>query len=115
MQHDDFEGDGRPRVPEVELLLNDVRQSTSSGGPARAYLAIEALRAAADRYERDLIRMLRWSEKGDVIRSWSEIAELVDAALGSRQAAHQRWGRLKAPGRGQARRGRPPGAVGVNE
>lgn len=78
------------------------------------YAAIEALRAQADRFERDLIRSLRWDAGGKVIRTWAEVAEVVDAKLGSRQAAHARWGRLKSPtrptttgDRGGWQRGRP--------
>jgi hypothetical protein len=80
-----------------------------AGQVPAAYAAIQALRAAADRYERDLIRSLRWDRDGNVIRTWAEVAEVVQAQLGSRQAAHARWGRLKSPARrtttGDARRG----------
>jgi hypothetical protein len=85
---DDDGAASRFEVPEIERLL-------SAGSPALAFAAIQALRAQADRYERDLIRSLRWDAKGNVLRTWAEVAELVDAGLGSRQAAHQRWGRLK--------------------
>lgn len=95
-----------PSLYEVETLLDAARRGV--GSPAEAFAAIQGLRAQADRYERDLIRSLRWNAKGEVLRTWAEVAELVDARLGSRQAAHQRWGRLKAPGRGEVRRGRPP-------
>lgn len=94
----------RFEVPEIERLLAD-------GSPAQVFAAIQALRLQADRYERDLIRSLRWDAQGNVLRTWQQVAELVDAGLASRQAAHQRWGRLKAPGRGQSRRGRPPGGA----
>src|SRR4051794_35813292 len=73
------------------------------------FAAIQALRAAADRFERDLIRSLRWDAAGNVVRTWAQVAEVVDAQLSSRQAAHARWGRLKSPTRrttsGDARRG----------
>lgn len=76
---------------------------------AQTYAAIQALRAQADRYERELIRSLRWDAHGNVLRTWADVAEVVDAQLGSRQAAHARWGRLKSPARrttsGDARRG----------
>lgn len=104
----DDEEVGRFDIPAIEELLLDVRRSASHGEPANAYRAIQDLRARADRYERDLIRSLRWDADGNVLRTWAEVAELVGAGLGSKQAAHQRWGRLKAPARGQARRGRPP-------
>jgi hypothetical protein len=104
------EEDPHYRVWRVEQLLELVRSGvTEHGSPARAFAAIQALRAQADRYERDLIRSLRWDAEGSVVRTWAQVGELVDARLGSRQAAHQRWGRLKAPARGQTRRGRPPG------
>lgn len=76
---------------------------------AEAYRLIEEMRRAADKRERDLIRNLRWDAAGNVIRTWAQVAEVVDAQLGSRQAAHARWGRLKSPARrtttGDARRG----------
>jgi hypothetical protein len=76
---------------------------------AATYAAIQALRAQADRFERDLIRSLRWDAAGNVVRTWAEVAEVVQAQLGSRQAAHARWGRLKSPARrtttGDSRRG----------
>src|SRR4051812_10288488 len=95
---------------EIEVLVHRAKGGTlSAGEAAAAYAAIGALRAAADRYERDLIRSLRWDAAGNVVRTWAEVAELVDAQLGSRQAAHARWGRLKSPSRrttsGDARRG----------
>lgn len=91
----------------VEVMLAAVKDG--SGDPAAAYAEIQAMREQADRYERDLIRSLRWDDEGNVIRKWADVAELVDAGLGSKQAAHQRWGRLEAPARGQVRRGRPRG------
>jgi hypothetical protein len=76
---------------------------------AAAYAAIQQLRYLADKYERDLIRSLRWNANGKVIRTWAQVAEAVQAQLGSRQAAHARWGRLKSPARrttsGDSRRG----------
>ncbi len=76
---------------------------------AEAYRLIEEMRRTADKYERDLIRSLRWNSDGKVARTWAQVAEAVDAQLGSRQAAHARWGRLKSPARrtttGDARRG----------
>lgn len=96
-------------VPEIEGLLAAVR--CGDGSPADTLAAIEALRAQADRYERDLIRMLRWDAQGNVLRTWAQVAELVGVHLNSRQAAHSRWGLLKAPARGEARRGRPRSSV----
>lgn len=94
------------QILQIGELLADVKNGHCS--PAQAYTAIQALRLQADRYERDLIRSLRWDAEGNVIRTWAQVAGLVDAGLSSKQAAHQRWSRLKAPGRGQAeRRGRP--------
>ena len=52
----------RFEVPEIERLL-------TAGSPALAFAAIQALRAQADRYERDLIRSLRWDAKGNVLRT----------------------------------------------
>jgi hypothetical protein len=95
------------QILQVDELVTAVKDGQAS--PADAYTAIQALRLQADRYERDLIRSLRWDADGKVLRTWAEVGRLVDARLGSRQAAQQRWGRLKAPARGQVRRGRPPG------
>jgi hypothetical protein len=93
------------RILQIEKLLEAVKDGRDS--PAAAYEEIQAMRYQADAYERDLIRSLRWDEHGNVVRTWGQIAELVGAQLGSRQAAHRRWGLLKAPERGQLRRGRP--------
>lgn len=97
-------------MPDIDALLAFVRDGQVVGNAAAAYAAIEALRTQADRYERDLIRSLRWDADGNVLRKWADVAELVGAQLGSRQAAHQRWGRLISPARrvttGDNRRGR---------
>lgn len=95
---------------EIAAFVSKAKAGTLAAGEAgAAYAAIQALRALADRYERDLIRALRWDKDGNVLRTWAEVAEAVDAQLGSRQAAHARWGRLKSPARrtttGDARRG----------
>jgi hypothetical protein len=91
------------QIMQIEEVLQAVKDGRES--PARAYGSIQALRADADRYERDLIRMLRWDAQGNVKHTWGQVAKLVNAQLGSRQAAHIRWGRLKAPGRGQSKSG----------
>lgn len=57
----------------------------------------------ADFYERSLLRHLYY-ERG---LNWREIAEVIDANLGSRQAARQKWQRLVADER------RQPGGPGV--
>lgn len=110
--------DGDSQALHIEALLAAVKDGQVVGNAAAAYAAIEELRKQADKYERDLIRSLRWDAQGNVIRTWAQVAELVGAQLGSRQAAHQRWGRLKSPARrtttgdyrrGGAQRGRPPG------
>ncbi len=94
---------------DIDALVARARagELPESEAPA-AYAAIAALRELADRYERDLIRSLRWDPAGNVVRTWAQVADAVQAQLGSRQAAHARWGRLKAPGRNTARKGRPP-------
>ena len=83
---------------EIERVIDDLKVGTppAAAVPA-AYAAVQALRAQADRYERDLIRALRWDKSGNVVRTWGEVAEAVQAQLGSRQAAHRRWGRLISP------------------
>ncbi len=102
--------DDSPATSQLDTLIERAKAGTLADvEAAAAYAAIAALRAAADRYERDLIRSLRWDKTGNVIRTWAEVAEVVQAQLGSRQAAHARWGRLKSPARrtttGDARRG----------
>ena len=99
-----------PRIDEIELQVSRAKAGTLPAAEVAAtYAAIGALRAQADRYERDLIRSLRWDASGAVVRTWAEVTAVVDAQLGSRQAAHARWGRLKSPARrttsGDARRG----------
>lgn len=95
---------------EIERVIEHLKTGSSPAQEvSAAYAAIEALRQLADKYERDLIRSLRWDADGNVVRTWAEVAEAVQAQLGSRQAAHARWGRLKSPARrtttGDARRG----------
>jgi hypothetical protein len=102
--------DDTSRFDEIEALVGRAKAGTLPANQVAAtFAAIQALRAQADRYERDLIRSLRWDAAGNVVRTWAEVAEVVDAQLGSRQAAHARWGRLKSPTRrtttGDARRG----------
>ncbi len=88
---------------EIEKVIDDLKAGRQPGNEVLgAYAAIQALRARADLYERELIRSLRWStternDKGEYkpLRTWEEVARVVDAQLGSRQAAHRRWGRLK--------------------
>jgi hypothetical protein len=97
-------------LAQLTPLLDRAKAGTiSAADAAAAYAQIQELRGLADRYERDLIRSLRWDSDGAVIRTWSQVAEIVDAQLGSRQAAHARWGRLKSPTRrtttGDYRRG----------
>lgn len=91
------------------LLAQAKGGTVAAADAAVAYALIEELRRMADKYERDLIRSLRWDADGKVVRTWAEVASMVDAQLSSRQAAHARWGRLKSPARrtttGDARRG----------
>ncbi len=102
--------DDSPATSQLDTLIERAKVGTLADAevPA-AYAAIAALRAQADRFERDLIRSLRWDKAGNVIRTWAQVAEAVQAQLGSRQAAHARWGRLKSPARrtttGDSRRG----------
>jgi hypothetical protein len=97
-------------LAQLTPLLDRAKAGTiSAADAASAYAQIQELRRLADKYERDLIRSLRWDADGEVIRTWQEVAKVVDAQLGSRQAAHARWGRLKSPARrtttGDNRRG----------
>ncbi len=95
---------------EIKAQVSRAKVGTLPAGQVPAtFAAIQALRSQADRFERDLIRSLRWDAAGNVVRTWAEVAEVVQAQLGSRQAAHARWGRLKSPARrtttGDSRRG----------
>jgi len=107
--HNFYMIDWDSRVPHIEGQIAAVKDGQVVGNAAAAYAAIGALRAQADKYERDLIRALRWDKDGEVLRKWADVAALVDAQLGSRQAAHQRWRRLLSPDRrttsGDYRRG----------
>src|SRR4051812_21896116 len=101
---DDFLSD------QVKNVISQLEAGAHSGREvAAAYTAIQATRARADRLERDLVRALRWDDAGEPVRTWAEVARVLDAQLGSRQAAHARWGRLISPARrttsGDARRG----------
>ena len=108
---DDEAGAPLPSLYEIELLVDAALRDPNNGRAAAAFAAIQSLHVLADRYERNLVRPLRWDAKGKPIpgRTWEKIAELLDAGLASKQAAHQRWGRLKArgPGKPVPRRGRP--------
>jgi hypothetical protein len=97
-----------PSPDYIKVLVDRAKagELTEAEAPA-AYAAIGALRDLADRYERDLIRSLRWDRAGNVLRTWAQVADVVQAQLGSRQAAHARWGRLKSPARGSVPKGRP--------
>ena len=73
-------------------------------GAAAWYALVGEMRRLADRYERDLIRKLRTDGL-----TWAQVAEAVQAQLGSRQAAQGKWKRLIDPTRrtttGDMRRG----------
>lgn len=66
------------------------------------YSRVQAMRERADYYERSLIRHLKFG----LGLTWEQVAEVVNANLGSRQAAHVKWKRLLAPDRGAVRSGR---------
>src|SRR4051794_40814703 len=101
--------DDPPLVEIDESIRRAKAGQLTDADAAAAYAAIQALRAQADRHERDLIRSLRWDAAGKGVRTGAEVAEVVDAQLGSRQGAHPGGGRLKPPPRrttpGDARRG----------
>src|SRR5690242_16189463 len=56
---------------------------------AEWYARVQEMRQRADYYERSLIRHLR-----DIGLTWAQVAEVVNANLGSRQAAQAKWKRL---------------------
>lgn len=66
------------------------------------YARIQEMRERADYYERSLIRHLKY----ELGLTWAQVAEVVNANLGSRQAAHVKWKRLLEPARGVIRGGR---------
>lgn len=95
--------------PSLEQQLDRLKELAKANklprrGPAAWYALVQEMRRLADYYERDLIRWLR--EQG---LTWREVAEVVEAQLSSRQAAHAKWKRLIDPGRrtttGDMRRG----------
>ncbi len=99
-----------PAPDRLDALIERAKAGTlRPDEAAEAYSLIGQMRWLADKYERDLIRSLRWDADGNAVRTWAEVAEAVQAQLGSRQAAHARWGRLKSPARrtttGDNRRG----------
>jgi hypothetical protein len=93
-------------TPDDELLARWREEMKSDSFPLETspafYERVQQLRELADFYERALIRHLHF-ERG---LTWREVAEAVDANLGSRQASHAKWRRLVAPDR------RPAGAPG---
>ncbi len=75
---------------------------------AEWYARVQEMRNRADYYETSLLRHL-YHELG---MNWREIAEVLNANLGSRQAARQKWQRLVSDdGYGHERR--KAGAPGV--
>ncbi|OLM08268.1 hypothetical protein Ae505Ps2_6274c [Pseudonocardia sp. Ae505_Ps2] len=87
-------------------IKDDEEYDFSEGEPAALFAMCESLRSAADRYERDLLRTLKWGAEG---MTWEQVAEAVDGQLGGRQAMQKRWTRLTAATRrtttGDMRRG----------
>lgn len=85
--------------PSLEEQLDRLKQLGADGsltrnGSAAWYALVGEMRRLADYYERDLIRRLR----SDGL-TWAQVADAVQAQLGSRQAAHAKWKRLIDPGR----------------
>jgi hypothetical protein len=63
-------------VPEIESLISAVKDGQVVGNAAEAYAAIAALRVQADKYERDLVRALRWEDDNETVRYKSFLALL---------------------------------------
>ena len=61
-----------PSIYEIETLLDVAMHDPNNGRAAAAFAAIQSLHVQADRYERDLVRSLRWDAKGKPIpgRTW---------------------------------------------
>lgn len=96
----------------ITARLDRLKELTAGGGVTRDaaaawYTLCQEMRRQADYYERDLIRRLR----SDGL-TWAQVADAVQAQLGSRQAAQGKWKRLIDPGRrttnGDMRRGGRP-------
>lgn len=100
-----------------EMVKRDMDKLTNDEVPAIWYALVQRLRYEADFYERSLIRHLKYDQG----MYWADIAEAVDAQLGSKQAAHGKWKRLVAPDRrtttGDMRRGgrKPTPAAGDDD
>lgn len=99
-------GDGEPSPL---VVLEHLKALAAAGrlpadGAAMWYATVHHLRATADRYERDLIRQLKYADG----LTWEKVAEAV-GVLSTRQAAQAKWKRLIDPERpvttGQMRRG----------
>jgi hypothetical protein len=93
---------GRSSFYRAVLAVASVNPGNVSGGePAAALHEIEAVRAACDVLERDLLRKLRWPDgKRGKSRHLTEVARLLDSpTLMTKQAVWARWKRLTARGR----------------
>jgi hypothetical protein len=97
------------RDPSLTKQIDQLKARAKEGtltrnGAAAWYAMVQELRRLADYYERDLIRQLRSDGM-----TWAQVADAVQAQLGSRQAAQAKWKRLIDPTRrttnGNMRRG----------
>lgn len=85
----------RSLTEELETLKQRGKEGPLTRDAAAAWYAIvHEMHRVADRYERDLIRKLRQDGL-----TWAQVADAVQAQLGSRQAAQAKWKRLVDPGR----------------
>jgi hypothetical protein len=85
----------RSLTEELETLKQRSKEGPLTRDAAAAWYAIvHEMHRVADRYERDLIRKLRQDGL-----TWAQVADAVQAQLGSRQAAQAKWKRLVDPGR----------------
>ncbi|MHA6794604.1 hypothetical protein ACVGVM_14010 [Pseudonocardia bannensis] len=87
---------GKPSIIEQLDALKGLGKdgALTRNGAATWYALVQEMRRLADYYERDLIRQLRKDGM-----TWAQVAETVQAQLGSRQAAQGKWKRLIDPGR----------------
>lgn len=90
---------------------NDEDYEFTDGEAAALFRMCEEMRAAADFYERDLLRTLKWGGEG---LTWQAVAEAVDGQLGGRQAMQKRWNRLTAATRRTTTGDMRRGAAAVN-
>ncbi|MCO7196263.1 hypothetical protein [Pseudonocardia sp. McavD-2-B] len=75
----------------AKRVRDDEEYEFSDREAAALFHLCEELRFAADQFERDLLRHLKWGSEG---MTWQQVSETVEGQLGGRQAMQKRWHRL---------------------